>query len=621
MSNAHRPLWGFVRRNKRLTAVAAATMVLASLLNGFSIMAVLPVVEYMLDGDLSGSRLPGVFRDLLASLTPLAFVAGLVLLFVFKAVVQLYLPAVQVMLAGRLQVQWTDIIYGRVLSNRFESMAAIPPGNLVTAMKDEVLQSSKLLTAWMQFSVAMMNFLVLVALMVVTDWRGIFAFALLGGIGAAMNHWLLEPTTRRIATRRRETNRAVSGLLVELAHSLKEYRILGLGTQRRRQTRDHLRDFVHCQKLLKTMHAVPLAVGELLVILLIAAFLLAVQAGLVANSEALVPLVAFYIISLLRSLSFLQEAARKRIEIVDCIPGLERTLEFMQQVQEGERPEAGGRGVPPEPGQELRLDHVSFAYENGHQVLADVSLAFPPAQMVYLLGPSGAGKSTILDLLVGLYPPKAGAVTYGGVDIRDLEIAAWRRRISYVSQESTIFRGTIEENMRLLVPDLPHESLEHLAEISGLDTVVAAAPNGWDTDVGNDGGGLSGGQRKRLAIARALTLRPDILVLDEATTAFEETLEKEILARVRAEHPAMILIVITHRISSARDADLIHVLAGGKLVVSGDYPAVAPIAQPLLRKGGADDDGEAGTVDEADRDTNTDPGTKAAPAPSSLFRR
>jgi subfamily B ATP-binding cassette protein MsbA len=227
----------------------------------------------------------------------------------------------------------------------------------------------------------------------------------------------------------------------------------------------------------------------------------------------------------------------------------------------------------------VELDQVWFHYPDREQdVLADVSLTVEAGQVVALVGPSGAGKSTLVSLVSRFYDPTQGRILLDGVDLRDLELRELRGHVGIVPQETHLFSGTIEENIRYGRPSsTPAEVRQAAADANALE-FIAGFPAGFATLVGERGVKLSGGQRQRIAIARALLKDPRILILDEATSSLDshaESLVQEALARLMRGRTT---IVIAHRLSTVRGADRVAVLDHGQLVHYGTHPQL--MAEP-----------------------------------------
>jgi ABC-type bacteriocin/lantibiotic exporter with double-glycine peptidase domain len=223
---------------------------------------------------------------------------------------------------------------------------------------------------------------------------------------------------------------------------------------------------------------------------------------------------------------------------------------------------------------DIRFDGVSFSYGPDRPVLFDVDLVIPRGKVTFLIGRSGAGKSTLLDLLMRLQRPTEGRITVGGSDISDFNLVQWRRTFGYVSQDAALFNGAVRMNLALAKPDATEEELVEACRLAGIHEFIQSLPDGYDTVVGDRGHSVSGGQRKRIAIARALMHRPQVLILDEATTSFEQTLEAELIARLLAAIPNLTVIQVTHRLQTASTADFVIVLEHGRVIATGSWEEV-----------------------------------------------
>jgi ABC-type multidrug transport system fused ATPase/permease subunit len=256
-------------------------------------------------------------------------------------------------------------------------------------------------------------------------------------------------------------------------------------------------------------------------------------------------------------------------QITEAFAGLDRIREIRAMATEDEEDET--RQAIAAVSGEIRLDNVSFEYEEGVPVLRDVSLVAPAGTTTALVGSSGSGKSTLISLIMAFNRPQSGAVTLDGQDLQSLRLSDYRSLLGVVLQDNFLFDGTITENLRF---SKPHATLDEVREVSRLahcDAFISSFPDGYDTIVGERGVKLSGGQRQRVAIARAILADPRILILDEATSSLDSESESMIQDGLRALRHGRTTFVIAHRLSTIQSSEQILVLEHGEIVERGTH--------------------------------------------------
>ena len=235
--------------------------------------------------------------------------------------------------------------------------------------------------------------------------------------------------------------------------------------------------------------------------------------------------------------------------------------------------ESAAGGDPPAAITELALENVSFSYDD-EPVVRDVNATLRASEFVAFVGPSGAGKSTVASLIARLYEPCEGRILANGAPIDSFSTAAWRSRIALVTQDPYIFNGTLRFNLCVGNPSASTALLDRACKIAGVAEFFADLGDGYDTELGDDGVRLSGGQRQRVALARALVKDSDVLVLDEATSQCDASIEAGIHASIAEAYADRLTIVITHRLSTVSDADRIYVMESGRIVNSGPHKSL-----------------------------------------------
>jgi ABC-type multidrug transport system fused ATPase/permease subunit len=256
-------------------------------------------------------------------------------------------------------------------------------------------------------------------------------------------------------------------------------------------------------------------------------------------------------------------------DIQSAISGAERiftVLDMKPEVSESETPV-----IIEDPKGVVEVKNVNFTYVGDIQVLNDVSFIAEPGKRVALFGPTGSGKSTIINLLGRFYDPTAGTVMIDGVDIKEVSLGQLRRIVSIVLQEPFLFSGTIEYNLKFSREDATDEEMVRVARLVSIHDMVESLPDGYQTELKEHGSNMSFGQRQLICLGRAILADPKILVFDEATSSVDPYTEAVIQKALMTEMENRTVIIVTHRVSTVRDSDLIIVLDEGKVKAQGTH--------------------------------------------------
>jgi ATP-binding cassette, subfamily B, bacterial len=229
----------------------------------------------------------------------------------------------------------------------------------------------------------------------------------------------------------------------------------------------------------------------------------------------------------------------------------------------------------------LRFSNVSFQHKSAkNPAVENIDFHIKKGETVAFVGPSGSGKTTLVKLLVGLYPPAHGEVLYNTINSKEIDLLHLRQQLGFVTQDAQLFSGTIRENLLFVKPDASDEELIDVLHRASCETLLKRAEDGLNSTIGEGGIKVSGGEKQRLSIARAILRNPNLLIFDEATSALDSITEEEINSTIRSiSDQNRITVLIAHRLSTIMHADKIFVLEQGKIIEQGKHDDL------LLEKG------------------------------------
>jgi ABC-type multidrug transport system fused ATPase/permease subunit len=544
-----------------------------------SIGSVLPLLNAIIQDPTAGEhgRLMGWARELSAE-TRLLVASGMVVgLFLFRSALTLARDYYTAHFTNGLRHMWStrifeNYVYGDLLEIRKEKQ-----GHVINSMVNEPIYAAKGVQALIDASVAI---LVVAAIGVFLLWLNFWITVtslLLVGVGIGLL-WRFSTTySENVGKRRVGYNQTINHLIAESVTGIRQIKVFSAESRVCKEMNGNVRSLMGMMTRFSLFNAAPKAVGEFLVILLIVSALCVGHFVFQKDLALLLPETAVFALALMKLFSMGSLILAKRMEVATYWPSVKLVHERASQLpaefqeQESATPALSGK---------LSMRDVSFNFQGGPSVLSGLSIELVKGQVVGLVGKSGAGKSTLCDILTKLVMPTTGDIYIDDQALSSIGRSAWRKRVGYVSQEPFLFHASVRDNIKIGMPEASDESVIRAAKAAQADAFIASLPNGYDTLVGVGGVGLSGGQKQRLALAQAFLRRPDVLVLDEATSGLDPETETEVFKALRQAFSESLVILVTHRLSSLKSADQILFLEGGRIIEFGAF-------EELYQNGGA----------------------------------
>ena len=551
---------------------AFAVILISGLGEGVGIALFVPIIELLEGTDLNAGS--WVFRTMVQFLEYIGYpvtVPALLVLMVILVCGSFGLAYLQARMLNQAQYKVIQDLRRRLFEGLFRSkwdyLARQTHGDVVNNLLVESLRYGQALAFEVRTLATLILLVIYLAMGAILSPELLAVTALLGAALALVVRPLLR-RSKVLGTETNEANAAFSSHIVEFLRGAKLTKVTGseaacldrfgnLNTWLRRI-------FFHAADNSELLNLANRALPVLFLALII----------MLAHSMFEIPtsLILVFLIVMSRiapRMSQLQQHYNQFVLRAPAIPSIDARISEAEAMVEAP---SGGLRRFEALSSEIVFENVDYRFSDvPENALSDISIRIGKCEMVALVGSSGAGKSTLVDMLAALRQPTAGRILIDGVPLADLDAFSWRRRIGYVTQEITLFNDTLRNNLLFVHPEAGEDELWDALRMANLYDVVRDMPDGLETMVGENGLRLSGGQRQRLALARALVGNPEILLLDEATSALDSEAEQAIQATIDQIAKQMTVLIVSHRLSTVRNADRLYVMEAGRIVESGGY--------------------------------------------------
>ena len=460
-------------------------------------------------------------------------------------------------------------LYEKVISLPLETFLKEPPGSFISRILNDTSLLQDFTTR--QIATFIRNLLTAVGLIGVVFYQD-FKLALIGFLGLPLIGYVISRIGKRI---KRYTDRMQDKLIVitdylfEAVKNIREIKLFSLERKLtesfRKDNERYIREFMKIKRTEALYPPIVEITGALIV-----GFLIFYGGKRVLAGETTPGAFFSFIIALIMAYEPIRKLGQNYNKIQQSSAVAKRIRKILNLPSEYDLKD--GRLEIEGEIESIEFHSVSFKYPNSEkEVLKGVSLAFNKGKKYAIVGRSGSGKSTLISLIPRFYDPKKGCIKVNGINIRELKLVPYRKKIGVVSQEIILFRGTIRENISIGKPDATLEEIIEAAKIANIHDDIISLPKGYDTLIGEGGIQFSGGQRQRIAIARAILKNPEVLILDEATSALDSETERAIQRAIDEKFRNRILITVAHRLSTVLDSDEIVFIKEGKVIGRGKH--------------------------------------------------
>jgi ABC-type multidrug transport system fused ATPase/permease subunit len=558
-----------IAKRPRLLATAIVLSLAAAVAEGIGLSIVYPILGSVLNTQPDQGLVWRTLRAV-ASVISSSVVEGLLVLavgvFLVKALLLIFSNLVMSVWVYRLQEDWCMSSLAHYLYGPYSGVIHERKGQILQNALNEPLTAAKGVETLLSLMVKSLFALVLIGTLLILNWKLTLGLLIVvAAVTVIVRPYLYMPM-EKLGRKRMTSKQTMQAVAAEPLFAASTIKLLGAEATVLQRMKHPLRKFTRASVLSNVFSKAPDDLVEVVIIAAVAVTFIILARVLGMSFQDVAPLIGAFALVSQRLLSTLSGLMGKRLNIASVAA----SLLLVQRLVADERHDRalyGGSDLDRIDG-DIEYRNVDFSYPNGNEVLKGLSMTFPKGKVIGIVGVTGVGKSTIGHLLVRLFEPTGGTILVNGRDIREFALHSLRRRIGYVEQNPAVFNGTIAENILLGNPLANREDVVEAADAAGLRGFIASLANGIDSEVSDQGTSLSGGERQRVAIARAIVRKPDLFVFDEGTSALDSKTELLVQESIQRVSGNATVILIAHRISTLKDADLIYeILPDGEAVV------------------------------------------------------
>ncbi len=534
-------------------------MAIASLFECFSLAIILPVLESLINEEMGGF-LSNLFSPVVAGfsrdLWPFVMALFFLMVTFMKVLLLVFNNYYKASLVNNLRLHWRLELFRKYVSSEYAYVIDHKQGELLHNLESESGKAGKMLSTLADFFFESLAFLCIYVLLLITHYEITLFLTVLLLVIVLISQFIGERYLVKLGKANIRVSQKMNSYAAEVIAAIRQTKLFSIESTFYKKYRDAGKSQVSL--LIKTSVLQSLPVNSVLILIALAFVSILGYFTFFSDEDvrALIPTIGFFVIVSQRMSVSLSRIFRSRVVLYSLAPSLRLVQGILNSALKVENL-TEGKTLRQLDG-DIILKDICFSYPNGKVVFRNLNMTLPHGKITAIIGASGTGKSTLADLLVRLYDPNGGHILVNEKDIGEYSLLSWRKMIGFVTQDTCIFNMSIKENILVGNPDAMEDEVKDALRIANCLEFIDTLPNGWNTTVGDRGVKLSGGQRQRIAIARAIIRKPDLYIFDEATSSLDDRSEKLIQKSIEELSEKSTAIVITHRLSTIENADVIY---------------------------------------------------------------
>lgn len=556
---------GFKEYKKQIFILMALGVVSAGT-EGIGINALIPLFSFITGGeggdDFVSKAIKAAFVFLHIEFRLKYLLVLICLLFILKAFFSVLCEYIRIKITADYEINTRNGLFKKFLRANWTYLLKQKLGHLETVLLTNVQTSSNILSYISSFVIIFTSLFIYILIAVNISLHITLISLFLSGIIFFVFRPLMK-IIRLISYKQEKLNREISHHINENILGLKTVKVMSTGAKVAAIARENFENIKKIQIKTNLMQSVIGALMQPISII----FVIILFAFAYKSPDFNLAAFAAVIYLIKQIFSYMEALQKKILSFHSVIPYYKNIVEYENQAVAHAETNSGKSDF-------LFIDRfefkkVSFSYNDGKAILSDIDFTIKKGEMAGLIGPSGAGKTTLVDLILRLFEPTRGEIILDGKNIKEISLDEWRKKIGYVSQDIFLINGTIENNIKFYNDDITEKELIEAARMANIYDFIEASPDKFNTVIGERGIELSAGQRQRIAIARVLARKPELLIFDEATSALDNESEIKIQKVIENLKGKITVFVIAHRLSTIINSDSLLVLENGRIMEQG----------------------------------------------------
>jgi len=568
-------IWFFVRGYKGYVIGVSILSVLYAFFEGMSIVVLFPIVSSVIEGGAKageGSSVIGMLNKLI-DIMPIKdiFIAACVFIIIIVILKSIFRYSYMVLSAFASYKIWDDVqkrLFAKYINADYRYFLDHKQGEIVYRLFNATARVGGILKLVPQFLTEILKILVLGVILFSMSFPVTCGVSIMAGIFYFFTKDISKKVSYSLGKGRMEAGESQNILINEMINGIKQIKVFLAENRWTSNFYKVMDKYFRLAKKDTLWINMPVNALEIFALVTLSVFLIVVRRFSPQNLASNLPLIAVFAYAFQRVMPSLSLIANLRMQIMGGLPIVETLYsvinEKMSYLTDGARIMASFN-------EKIEFSNVSFSYPGRNDALKNISISFEKNKCTAIAGQSGSGKTTMVNLLIRLFDPTQGAILIDGVDLKDYKRDSWLKRIGFVSQDTFIFHATVRDNIAFGLNAVSMEDIVSSAKTANAHDFISKLSQGYDTVVGERGMKLSGGEQQRIAIARAILRKPQILIFDEATSALDNVSQSLIQAAIQRIVKDHTVILIAHRLSTIVNADKIIVLDGGRIKEAGSH--------------------------------------------------